>query len=182
MTEQIDLCYPIEKAIEQPFTKEGYNENVKAEYLLEIQRCPVLLENSISNLDEKQLNFPCRNEGWTPKQLIHHVADSHMNAYIRYKLVLTEDNPTIKNYNEAAWAKLSDTENVSVDVSLNLLYALHVRWHDLMQNMQEGDWQKTLFHPIYMQKITLWDLLKTYASQGKHYAAHITSFRERKGW
>lgn len=182
MTKQIDLRNPIGKSIEQPFTKERYNENVKAEYLKEIQRCPVLLENSISNLDERQLNFPCRDGGWSPKQLIHHVADSHMNAYIRYKLVLTEDNPTIKTYNKAAWAGLSDTENVSVDVSLNLLYALHVRWHDLMKNMQVGDWQKTLFHPVYMQKITLWDLLKTYAWQGKHHAAHITSLRERKGW
>ncbi len=182
MTENIDLRYPIGKGLEQPFSKDGYNENVKAEYLLDIQRCPVLLENSIANLDEEQLNFPYRAGGWTPNQVIHHVADSHMNAYIRYKLVLTEDNPTIKTYNEAAWAELSDTENVSVDISLNLLYALHVRWHDLMKNMQEGEWQKTLFHPEYMRKMTLWDLLKTYAWHGKHHAAHITSLRERKGW
>ncbi len=182
MTEQIDLRYPIGKGMEQPFSKDGYNKNVKAEYLLEIQRCPVLLENSIANLDEEQLNFPYRDGGWTPNQIIHHVADSHMNGYIRYKLVLTEDNPIIKTYNEASWAELSDTENVSVDVSLNLLYALHVRWHDLMKNMNEEDWQKTLYHPEYKRKMTLWDLLKTYAWHGKHHAAHITTLRQRNGW
>ncbi len=136
MTEYFDLRYPIGKAIEQPFSEDGYSENVKAAYLSEIQQCPALLENSISNLDDKQLNFPYRDGGWTPKQVIHHVADSHMNGYIRFKLVLTEDNPAIKTYNVAAWAELSDTKNLTVNISLTLLQALHLNWLDLMKNMQ----------------------------------------------
>lgn len=182
MTEHIDLRYPIGEAMEQPFSKDGYNENVKAGYLSEIRQCPVLLENSIANMDEEQLNLPYRDEGWTSKQVIHHIVDSHMNGYIRFKLVLTEDNPTVKTYNEAAWAELSDTKNLPVNISLSLLHALHLRWLDLMKNMHEEDWQKTLYHPEYKRKMTLWDLLKTYAWHGKHHVAHIMSLRERKGW
>ncbi len=121
MTEYIDLRNPIGKAIERPFSKDGYNEDVEAEYLSKIQQCHALLEKSISSLDKKQMNFPYRDGWWTPKQVIHHVADSHMNGYIRFKLVLTEDNPAIKTYNEAAWAELSDTKNLTVNISLTLL-------------------------------------------------------------
>ncbi len=180
--EHIDLRYPIGKALEQPFSKDCYNENVKAEYLSAIQQCPALLKNSISNLDEMQLNVPYRNGGWTPKQVIHHVADSHLNGYIGFKLVLTEDNPAIKTYKEAAWAELSDSKNLPVNISLTLLHALHLRWHDLMKNMRDEDWQKTLYHPEYKREMTLWDLIETYAWHGKHHVAHITSLRKRKVW
>ncbi len=109
-----DLRYPIGKVEDQIFSdKGGYDEKVKTVYLQEIQRCPSLLEHAILNLDENHLNVPYRNGGWTSKQVIHHVADSHMNAYIRFKLALTEDNPTIKPYDEAAWAALSDTKKPS---------------------------------------------------------------------
>jgi hypothetical protein len=183
MADAIDPRYPIGKVEEQLFSnKGGYDEKAKAAHLLDIQQCPGLLEQAISNLDEHQLNIPYRDGGWTSKQVIHHVADSHMNAYIRFKLALTEDNPTIKPYDEGAWAALSDTKNLPVNISLTLLHALHTRWVELMKNMTETDWQRTIFHPEQERKISLWNMLGTYAWHGKHHTAHITSLRERRGW
>lgn len=183
MAEQTDLRYPIGDAKSHGFGDDkGYNEKAKNNYLLDIQHCPVLLENAISNLDEAQLNIPYRAGGWNARQVIHHVADSHMNAYIRFKLALTEENPTIKTYDEAAWAELSDTKNLPINISLTLLHALHLRWYELLKNIQEQDWERTIFHPEYKQQITLWNLLKMYAWHGKHHVAHITSLRERLGW
>ena len=178
-----DLRYPIGKVEDQPLsTKDGYDEKVKAAFLLDIQLCPSMLEQAISNLDEHQLNVPYREGGWTTKQVIHHVADSHMNAYIRFKLALTEENPVIKPYDEAAWAELSDTINLPINISLTLLHALHTRWVEMMKNMTEEDWQRTIFHPEQKRTITLWDMLGIYAWHGKHHAAHITALRERMGW
>src|SRR5215218_5206362 len=143
-----DPRYPIGKVADQRYkTTDGYDEKVKAALLLDIQLCPSMLEQAISNLDEHQLNTPYRDGGWTVKQVIHHVADSHMNAYIRFKLALTDENPTIKPYDEAAWAKLSDTQNLPVNISLTLLHALHTRWAEVMKNMSEAEWQRTIFHP-----------------------------------
>ncbi len=177
------LRYPIGKVEDQIFTDKGdYNEKAKAAYLLDIQMCPSFLENAILNLDEGQLNIPYRDGGWTSKQVIHHVADSHMNAYVRFKLALTEENPTIKPYDEAAWAELRDTQNLPVNISLTLLHALHTRWVELMKNMTEEDWQRTIFHPEHKRKISLWDMAGTYAWHGKHHVAHITALRERMGW
>ena len=178
----VDLRYPIGKAADQPFSKDGFSKTLKEGYLLDIQQCPILLEQAITNLDEQQLNIPYRDGGWTVKQVVHHVADSHMNAYMRFKLALTEDNPTIKTYDEAAWAELSDTKNLPVNISLTLLHALHARWYELLKNLNEADWQKTVFHPEHQRKITLWELLKMYAWHSKHHVAHVTSLRKRKGW
>jgi len=179
----VDLRYPIGKVEDQIFSdKGGYDDKVKTVYLQEIQMCPSLLEHAILNLDENHLDVPYRNGGWTSKQVIHHVADSHMNAYGRFKLALTEDNPTIKPYDEAAWAELSDTKNLPVNISLTLLHALHTRWVELMKNMKEDDWQRTIFHPEHKRKISLWDMAGTYAWHGKHHAAHITGLRARMGW
>jgi hypothetical protein len=178
-----DPRYPIGKVDDQLYiAKNGFSEQAKISFLLDIQQCPSLLEQAISNLDEQQLNVPYRDGGWTAKQVIHHVADSHMNAYMRFKLGLTEDNPTIKPYDEAAWADLSDTKNLPVNISLTLLHALHVRWVELMKNMTEADWQKTVYHPEHKKDIPLWNMLGIYAWHGKHHAAHITALRERMGW
>lgn len=183
MTGAIDPRYPIGKVDDQLLSGKGdYDEKEKAALLLDIQQCPNLLEQAISNLDEHQLNIPYREGGWTSKQVIHHVADSHMNAYIRFKLGLTEDNPTIKPYDEGAWAQLSDTKNLPVNISLTLLHALHTRWVEILKNMSEADWQRTVFHPEHKRKMSLWNLLGTYAWHGKHHTAHITSLRERMGW
>lgn len=183
MSEQIDERYPIGKLEDQHFSDKGtYDEEAKNSYLLDIKMCPSLIEYAITNLDEQQLNTPYRNGGWTVKQLVHHIADSHMNAYIRFKLGLTEDNPTIKPYDQSAWANLSDTENLPVNISITLLHALHVRWYELLKNMKENEWQRTVFHPEQKRKITLWNLLGMYAWHGKHHAAHITKLRERMNW
>src|ERR1700712_758467 len=183
MVQEVDLRYPIGKVGDQPFSdKTEYDEEVKRSYLNDIKFCPAGLENAILNLDEQQLNTPYRDGGWTVKQVVHHVADSHMNAYIRFKLGLTEDNPTIKPYDEASWANLSDTKNLPINISLTLLNALHMRWVELMNNMSADDWERTVFHPEHKKNMTLWSLLRTYAWHGKHHAAHITKLRERMGW
>jgi hypothetical protein len=178
-----DLRYPIGKVEDQYFSDKGaYNEIVRDTYIRDIQSCPGLLEQAIVNLDEHQLDVPYREGGWTSKQVIHHVADSHMNAYIRCKLALTEENPVVKPYDEGAWAELSDTKNLPINISLTLLHALHARWVELMKNMSDDDWQRTFFHPGQNRVIKLWDMLGSYAWHGKHHVAHITSLRERMGW
>lgn len=182
MDNEPDLRYPIGRLAEQPNADTEFSEQLQQAYLREIQTLPQFLEYSILNLDAAQLDTPYRPGGWTVQQVVHHVADSHMNAYIRCKLALTEDNPTIKPYDEAAWAELSDSEYVPVNISLTLLHALHARWYDLLKNMQEDDWKRSIFHPGNNKTMTIWDMLKTYAWHGKHHVAHITSLRERRGW
>ena len=172
-----DLKYPIGKYIEQPFS-----EKVFGEWLIDIKNLPQQLENSILNLDEVQLNSCYRDGGWTVKQVVHHVADSHINAYVRFKLGLTEDNPVIKPYEEALWAEMDDTKNLPVNISLTLLHALHSRWYEILKNLGEADLQRTIFHPEHKKEMTLWFLLGMYAWHGRHHVAHITSLRERMGW
>lgn len=177
------LKYPIGKVAEQPYTNaEPGNAEALAKHLADIQLAPSVLENAILNLDEAQLNTHYRPGGWTVKQVVHHVADSHMNAFMRFKLALTEDNPVIKPYDENEWVKLPDTQNVPVNVSLTLLHALHKRWYELLKNMTDQDYKRTVFHPEHKREFTLWQLLNIYAWHGKHHAAHITSLRERNGW
>jgi hypothetical protein len=178
-----DLRYPIGKINDQAFTgKEIYSDELKNAAIKDISFLPQLIENAVLNLDEPQLDTPYRPEGWTVKQLVHHVADSHMNAYMRFKLGLTEDNPTIKPYDEKAWANLIDSKNIPVNISITLLYALHTRLVELLKNVKEEEWQRTVFHPEQKTTITLWRLLATYAWHGKHHTAHITKLRERNGW
>lgn len=182
MPAEFDLRYPIGKAENQPFAGEPYSETVRQHYLSDVQHCPRLLEIAVLNLDIHQLDTPYRDGGWTVKQVVHHVADSHMNAYIRFKLALTESNPVIKPYDEAAWAQLNDTHNLPVNISLTLLHALHLRWVEIMRLMSEAEWHRTVFHPEQQKEISLWNLLASYAWHGKHHVAHITALRERMGW
>ena len=150
--------------------------------MIDITFLPQHLENAILNLDESQINTPYRPEGWTVKQLVHHVADSHMNAYIRFKLGLTELNPAIKTYDEGAWANLSDTQNLPVNISLTLLHALHARWVEVLKGISTENWNRTVYHPEQKKEITLWHLLGMYAWHGKHHVAHVTALRERMKW
>ena len=182
MADDLDLRYPIGKANEQPAFGSGYNETLKTELLRDIKMLPSSLEYAIHNLDAAQLNTAYRPGGWTIQQLIHHVADSHMNAYVRFKLGLTEENPLIKPYDQDAWAVLPDTQKLPVNISLTLLHALHTRWHQLMLDLVEDQWHRTVHHPERKADITLWALLKTYAWHGKHHVAHILKLRERMGW
>ncbi len=171
-----DARYPIGKYIPQPFS-----EKQKEAWLTDILFNPRQLEMAVLNLDEAQLNTPYREGGWTVRQLVHHVADSHMNAYMRFKLGLTEDNPTIKPYQEDKWAELTDS-SLAINISLTLLHCLANRWYDILKHMKEEEWNRTVFHPEHQKTMTLWHLLGMYAWHGKHHLAHITSLRERMGW
>jgi uncharacterized damage-inducible protein DinB len=176
METTIDARYPIGKFIPQP-----YSEKQKEAWLTDILFNPRQLEMAVLNLDEAQLATPYREGGWTVKQVIHHVADSHMNAYMRFKLGLTEDNPTIKPYLEDKWAELSDS-SLAVNISLTLLHCLANRWYDILKHIKEEEWQRTVVHPEHGRTMTLWHLLGLYAWHGKHHLAHISSLRERMGW
>jgi uncharacterized damage-inducible protein DinB len=172
-----DLRYPI-----GPYEATPFSTQQKEEWLNDIKFLPQLLENAVINLDEAQLQTPYREGGWTVQQLVHHVADSHMNAYCRFKLGLTEDNPAIRPYDQAAWANLNDTAKIPINISLTLLYALHTRWYSLISDLELKDWERTVFHPEYQKEMTLWYLLGMYAWHGKHHVAHITGLRERNKW
>ena len=177
MSTESDLRYPIGKYVSKPFSEE-----IKEEWLRDIQFLPGEVEVAIQNMDAHQLDTPYRDGGWTIKQVVHHLADSHMNAYIRFKLGLTEDNPTIKPYNEEAWAKMKDTALIPINVSLTLLHALHTRWMEVLNDIKEEEWNRTVVHPEHGRQMTLWYLLGMYAWHGRHHTAHVTSFRERMGW
>lgn len=172
-----DLRYPIGK-----FEARPYSEQLKQEWLNDIKLLPGLLEQALLNLDEAQLDTPYRDGGWTVKEVTHHVADSHINAYCRFKLGLTENNPTIKPYEESLWAKLDDTKNLPVNISITLLHALHLRWYEILRNLAREDWNRTIRHPQYETNTTLFELLGRYSWHGLHHVAHITSLRERMGW
>ena len=176
-TTTTDLRYPIGKYEPKPFS-----EKLREEWLNDIKFLPQLLENALLNLDESQLQTPYREGGWTVQQVAHHVADSHMNGYIRCKLCLTEDSPSIKPYEGKVWATLKDGENVPENISITLLYALHTRWHAALSDLPVHDWQRMVFHPENKKEMTLWYLLGNYAWHGKHHVAHIVSLRERNDW
>jgi len=135
----------------------------------------------VAGLDAQQLNTPYRDGGWTVRQVVHHVPESHMHAYIRFKLALTEDNPVIKPYDEAAWAKLPDVAHTPIETSLTMLDALHERWARMLRAMDEADWKRTFRHPE-LGPVKLEGNLALYAWHGKHHTAHITKLRERNGW
>ncbi|MBI2273700.1 MAG: putative metal-dependent hydrolase [Bacteroidetes bacterium] len=172
----MDPRYPIGKYEPQPFS-----EAQKEKWLLDIKFLPEELERSLLNLDTVQLETTYRDGGWTVQQLVHHVADSHMNAYIRFKLGVTEENPTIKPYEEKLWAELPDNQ-LPVNISITLLHALHQRWYTAIKHLKEADWNRTVVHPEHGRQMSLWFLLGLYAWHGKHHTAHITSLRERNNW
>ena len=143
---------------------------------------PQKMRDAIRGLDEKQLDTPYRDGGWTVRQVVHHVPESHMHAYIRTKLALTEDNPIIKPYDEAEWAKLPDVAETPIETSLTLLESLHKRWDTLLRRMSEKDFRRTFRHPEHDGALTLDWLLALYSWHGRHHAGHITSLRDRMRW
>jgi uncharacterized damage-inducible protein DinB len=150
--------------------------------IAEIESLPQRLRESIVDLDEAQMNTPYREGGWTPHLVVHHVADSHMNAYVRCKLALTEDSPTIKPYDEALWANLADVKALPVDVSLSLIDTLHKRWVALLRAMPDADFERGYVHPDHNRTVPLREVVALYAWHGRHHTAHITALRERNGW
>lgn len=161
---------------------ERYMPELQNEWIAAIEALPSWLDLCIENLDEYQLETPYRPGGWNARQVIHHIADSHMNAYIRLKLALTEDNPVIKPYDENLWAQLPDVETVPVNISITLLHALHRRWGQTLRNMQPEDWERCYYHPEHERYVPLWELADHYAWHGRHHMEQIRQLRQRMNW
>lgn len=170
--------------LKYPIGKFEYNdpsdEKQFAVWIDDIETLPIRLINSIISLSGEQLNTPYRKGGWTIRQVIHHLADSHLNAFIRTKLLLTEDEPTIKPYDEKTWAKLTDND-LSIEPSLQIIKGVHNRWAHVLKNIDSADWDCILNHPEN-GSMNLKNLTAMYAWHGNHHLAHITSLKERKNW
>jgi len=172
-----DARYPIGR-----FRVEGeITPDLRREWIGKVAAMPARFRVAVEGLTPEQLDTPYREGGWTVRQLVHHLPDSHVNAYVRVKLALTEENPTIKTYDEALWATLPDSVSTPPEVSLSLLEAVHVRWVELMRAMDDGQWRRTLNHPE-RGPMSLEQLLALYAWHGDHHIAHVTALRERMGW
>ena len=173
----MELRYPVGK-----FHYEGeMTEEARRRAIEEIAATPAKLRVAVKGLTPQQLDTPYRPEGWTVRQVVHHLPDSHLNAYVRFKLALTEDAPTIKPYEQERWAKLEDTQKTPVEVSLALLDSLHQRWVVLLKSLGPVDFARTFRHPE-QGIVTLDKQLALYAWHGRHHVAHVAALRERMGW
>ena len=173
----MDLRYPIGK-----FKYEGeLSDEQRGRAIRQIAEAPAKLRAAVQGLNDEQLNTPYRPEGWTVRQVVHHLPDSHLNAYTRFKLGLTEEEPMVKPYDEVRWANLADTRDTPVEVSLVLLDFLHRRWVILLASLRPQDFARRFRHPE-LGAMTLDKNLALYAWHGRHHVAHITSLGERMGW
>lgn len=171
-----DPRYPI-----GPFTEDrDVTPAKRAAWIAQVAAAPAEYRALLTGLSDAALDTPYREGGWTVRQVVHHVFDSHANAYVRFKLALTEDVPTIKPYDEAKWAELPDSKSGAVDVSLALLDGLHRRWVSVMQSMTEGEFRREIVHPESGRQ-PLDRVLQVYAWHGRHHAAHIAAVRQRLG-
>jgi uncharacterized damage-inducible protein DinB len=150
-------------------------------WLREMAETPENLAAAVRGLDDRQLGTPYRDGGWTPRQVVHHLADAHMNGFVRFKLALTEDQPPIKTYEEDLWAETADGRDAPVDASLRLLAALHQRWTVLLESLSEQQFGRAFSHP-QRGLMTIDKAIQLYAWHGLHHAAHITGLRTRRGW
>ncbi len=172
-----DLRYPVGRYQRpQSLTSEQRRTAIEA-----IAAAPTHLRSAVSGLDDRQLETPYRPDGWTVRQVVHHVPDSHMNAYTRFKLALTEETPTIKPYDEAKWARLEDSRSTPIATSLALLDAVHDRWLRVLRSMSAADFARTLNHPEN-GLMNLDQMLALYEWHGRHHVAHVTNLRSRSGW
>lgn len=172
-----ELQYPVGR-FEPPATigaadREGF--------IRHIEEAPSCLRKAVEGLRPDQLDAPYRPGGWTVRQVAHHLPDSHLNAYVRFRLALTEDEPIIKTYEEGRWAELHDARSAPVDVSLGLLDGLHHRWSLLLRSLTPEEWKRTFRHPE-RGVMSIEDTLAMYAWHGRHHVAQITSLRQRQGW
>jgi uncharacterized damage-inducible protein DinB len=172
-----DPRYPIGK-----FSFAGpLSEDQKARFLDDIEQTPARLRAAVKGLSAQQLDTPYRDGGWTVRQVVHHVPDSHLNSYIRFKLALTEEEPTIRPYMEDRWAELPEAKTAPIELSLSLLEDLHKRWMLMLRAIQPAEWKRTFRHPE-IGPMTLEKNLALYAWHGRHHVAHVTALRERMGW
>ena len=176
-TAAVDPRYPIGKfAPPKNFSAADRNASIGT-----IADAPAALRAAVKGLSDQQLDTPYRDGGWTVRQVVHHVPDSHMNAFIRFKLAMTEENPAIKTYEEQLWADLPDVRDTPIEVSLSLLESLHKRWVILLRGMKESDYSRAFKHPQW-DLITLDRTLALYAWHSRHHVAHITELWKAKGW
>ncbi|MGH9689001.1 MAG: YfiT family bacillithiol transferase [Candidatus Acidiferrales bacterium] len=175
---ETDLRYPIGKfqRPSAPLTPDQRLECIDA-----IAETPAHLSAAVAGLTPAQLDTPYRPGGWTVRQVVHHLPDSHMNSYVRFKLALTEDEPAVKSYEEDRWAQLADSRDTPIETSLALLENLHKRWVVLLRSLAPSDWSRKFVHPM-LGPVTLDPNLALYAWHGRHHVAHITALRERNAW
>lgn len=173
-----DLRYPVGKFDSaSPVTADS-----RAAAIADLASLPANLRAAVVGLTDAQLDSPYRPDGWTVRQVVHHLADSHLNAYTRIRLGLTEDNPTIKPYAEQKWAELPDAKSAPAEVSLDILDGLHQRWVMLLRTLSEADFARTVVHPEHGREMSLDFLTAMYAWHCRHHVAHITALRTREGW
>ena len=173
----MDLQYPVRRF---EFPREVSRQDCER-FIQEIAETPANLRAAVTGLSSEQLDTPYRPDGWTVRQVVHHVPDSHMNSYIRFRLALTEDEPTIKPYDQNQWAELTDSRTAPIETSLALLESLHERWILLLRSLSPSDLRRQFRHPE-LGVVSLEKNLALYAWHGRHHVAHITSLRERMGW
>jgi uncharacterized damage-inducible protein DinB len=152
----------------------------RAELIAEIAALPAKVRGLVANLTPVQLDTKYKN--WTVRQIVHHLADSHANAYVRFKLALTETNPTIKPYDESKWAELPDTKSADIGPSLAMLDAVHARWVTVLKAMADADFTRTFTHPEFGKQFTLGEMLGLYAWHGRHHPGQIAWLKKEKGW
>lgn len=173
-----DLRFPVGKFVRP----DSLSPDQRRAAIKTISELPAKLKAALSGLSEQQLDTPYRPDGWTVRQVVHHLADSHMNALVRLKLGLTEEMPTIKPYDEAKWAELEDGRSKLTDESVALLTGLHARWSFLLEHMKPDDFSRKINHPEWKQPMTLDTLTALYEWHSRHHVAHITELRRREGW
>jgi DinB superfamily len=171
-----DLSYPIGR-----FSGEQVTTSNRKRILLEIADLPGRLRDAVEGLSDAQLNTTYRPEGWTVRQVVHHLADAHLHSYIRTCFALTENEPTIMPFDENTWANLKDARSGPIEPSLLILDGVHSRWGQLLESLKEAEWEKRFVHPV-RGPLTLSAHVPIYAWHGRHHTAHITELRKRQGW
>lgn len=172
-----ELRYPIGQEKNEPVNE----DNIK-EWIQHLELLPQKLKEAVADLTDEQLNTSYRPDGWSVRQVVHHVADSHMNSFIRFKLALTENNPTISPYEESLWAELPDAQFMPITPSLHVIEGLHTRWTILLHSLTPEDYQRTFYHPGSQKTLTLGECTRLYSWHSLHHTAQITSLRERMKW
>ena len=173
----MDLRYPVGPC-EYPA---AVSVEARGRHIADIAALPARLREAVAGLSDEQFATPYRPGGWTVRQVVHHFADSHMNAFVRFRLALTEPEPTIKPYDEKTWAELADSRSAPIDASLDLLEGLHRRWVILLETLPVEDFARTFRHPE-LGVLRLDTYLASYGWHCRHHVAHITSLRQRSGW
>lgn len=176
--DEADPRYPIGQ-----FTYDGDNSaEARDRHIGDLAALPDRLRDAVRGLGQEQLDTPYRQGGWTVRQLVHHVADSHMHAYLRWKSALAEDSPVVKPYDEGVWARMPDVQRVPIETSLDLLHSVHQRLVSVMHSMSDADFNRGYFHTEHRREFPLHEVLAMYAWHGKHHTAHVTALRGRNGW